>query len=86
MDKITIESNIFKKQEYLLFKDSRFNLETGKKETVKFEKEIPYFAGMFQNEGRMYICGGETRISERLSLFFSLDYSGRCTMLEALEQ
>ena len=75
------------KETNLLYLNGRFNLKTGKKEPLKFEKEFPQWSGRFQINRKMYLCGGERIVNgkvESIADFFSLDYLGKSQDLQPM--
>ena len=58
MERVKIKFDTQKREEYLLFERGRFNIRSGKKEWIKFEKQVPLNSAVFQANERMYVCGG----------------------------
>ena len=54
-----------KREETLLcLEELSFNMKTGKKEEIKFDRHISQWAATFQITTKLYMCGGSCVISE----------------------
>ena len=69
-----------KSEEVLLCKGGlRFDLRTGQKEEIKFDRVIPPDAATFQINRKFHVCGGEAKINGKtlnIAELFSIDYFG----------
>ena len=77
-----------KREEALLSIDGyRFEIKTGKKEKIKFDRNIPQNCATFPINKKFYVCGGKAWIDgkpERIADFFSLDYFGKSEDLQPM--
>ena len=83
-----LEVSRTEKESYLLFKYGRLKLNTAKKESLKFEKNIPYYSGQFQMNQKLYICGGTAFIKgqqQYLASLYSIDYKGKCVERDSMQ-
>ena len=77
-----------KKEDALLCQNGcRFDIKTGKKEEIKFDRSIPDWTSTFQINRKFYVCGGKAEINgkeERIADFFSVDYFGKSEDLQPM--
>ena len=77
------------REEYLLCQAGlRFDTATQKKEEILFTRNISGYAATFQINKRLYVCGGDNKISGDIvpfSDFFSVNYSGISEWLQPMK-
>ena len=58
-----LETNQKKEEVLLSHVGLRFDITSGKKEEIKFDREIPDGSATFQVNHKFYVCGGEAKIN-----------------------
>ena len=68
----------------MVIKGHKFSIESGNKDELDFEKQVPKFGAIFQLNRKLFVCGGFVNY-EPTSRFFFLDYLGRAMHLESMK-
>ena len=66
---------------------ARFDLQTGKKEEIKFDRSIPDYSATLLIQRKFYSCGGRKDVNgkkEFIADFFRLDYFGKSEELPSM--
>ena len=54
------------KEVYLLCRDGqRTQILSGKRDSIEIDEEFPIYAGLFQTNSKLYLCGGVSEVSKK---------------------